>query len=166
MAQPPGFKDPQFLNHICRLNKALYGLKQAPRQWFATLTTCLKTLGLSASSANPSLYTYKNQSTTINILIYVDDLLITGNDPLATIRLISQLQHHGQLSQIGPISCFLGIEVTHSTHGIHLNQERYLLYILHKSNMINSKLLSTPITTKQPQTKQSLQDYFDPSQYR
>ena len=57
VAQPPGFEDPKFLDHIYRLNKALYGLKQAPRAWYDTLKEFLMKKGFKSGSLDPTLFT-------------------------------------------------------------------------------------------------------------
>ena len=66
---------------VCRLKKSLYGLKQAPRQWFAKLSSALVSFGYQQSKADYSLFTKKNKEGFTAILVYVDDLMITGNDP-------------------------------------------------------------------------------------
>ena len=78
MSQPPGFQDTSS-SLVCKLNRALYGLKQAPWQWFERLQTTLLQFGFVASKCNPSLFIYKTQSHTIYLLVYVDDITITGS---------------------------------------------------------------------------------------
>jgi histone deacetylase 1/2 len=69
--QPPGYVDPRYPQHICKLEKSLYGLKQAPRAWFARLSSKLQSLGFIASKADVSLFIYKNNSVTIYMLVYL-----------------------------------------------------------------------------------------------
>lgn len=93
MQQPPGFVDPQFPSHVCRLRKALYGLKQSPRAWFHKLQTSLLTLGFTCSQSDPSLFIHRHGSTLIFLLVYVDDIIITGNNTsllLSFIRALNQ----------------------------------------------------------------------------
>lgn len=80
MEQPPGSVNPKFLNHDCKLNRALYGLKQAPRAWFQRLSSFLITLGFVCSLADPSLFVYKKDTTLIYLLVYVDGVIVTGNN--------------------------------------------------------------------------------------
>lgn len=84
MRLPPGFRcsNP---NLVCRLRKSLYGLKQAPRCWFAKLVRSLKDYGFRQSYSDYSLFTYTRGSIQINILVYVDDLIISSNDSNAII---------------------------------------------------------------------------------
>jgi len=72
---------------MCRLNKSLYGLKQASRPWFAKFSTTIQGAGFIQSKADYSLFTCKKGKSFTALLIYVDDILITGNDPNAIIVL-------------------------------------------------------------------------------
>lgn len=110
MEQPKGFEssDPSL---VCKLNKAFYGLKQAPRQWFERLQTALLQLGFKASKCDPSLFTYVSQGNTIYILVYVDDIIITGNSSSLLHTIITKLNVSFSLKQLGDLDNFLGIEV-------------------------------------------------------
>ncbi|WKA03696.1 hypothetical protein VitviT2T_021792 [Vitis vinifera] len=81
MMQPSGFEDSSFPTHVCRLQKALYGLKQAPRAWFHKLNSFLLQLGFQCSRVDASLFYFHSASDIIILLIYVDDILITGSNP-------------------------------------------------------------------------------------
>ena len=85
MAQPPGFVDKSNPTHVCHLKKALYGLKQAPCAWYHELQQFLLSCGFVNSLSNPSLFIFKHLHLTIYLLVYVDDLILTGSD-----RLLSQ----------------------------------------------------------------------------
>ena len=81
MSQPPGFIHPQLLDHVCKFQKALYGLKQAPRDRFQALKQCMISIGFTNSKFDASLFVYKHDLVLAYFLVYVDDLLLTGNDP-------------------------------------------------------------------------------------
>lgn len=83
MHQPLGYVHPNFSNHIYQLHKALYGLKQAPRAWYHWLQEHLLSLGFINSSFDTSLFIYRKGSTTLFVLVYVDDILITGSSAQA-----------------------------------------------------------------------------------
>lgn len=79
MHQPPGFVDKNNPNHVCKLHKAIYGLKQAPRAWNARITAYLSTLGFLTSKSDPSLYVYRKGNQLAYLLLYVDDIILTGS---------------------------------------------------------------------------------------
>ena len=79
MQQPPGFVDPDKPDHVCLLHKSLYGLKQAPRAWFHRLSTALHALGFRGSKTDPSLFIYSSNGVLLYMLVYVDDIILTGN---------------------------------------------------------------------------------------
>jgi hypothetical protein len=80
MEQPSGFVHSQYPNHVCLLHKSLYGLKQAPRAWFEKLSTCLISIGFTCSKADSPLFIYRHDTNFIILLVYVDDVIITGNN--------------------------------------------------------------------------------------
>jgi hypothetical protein len=84
MTQPPGFVDPQFRYYICKLRKALYSLKQAPRAWYSRLSDHLLELGFVNSHFDPSFFIRHTPQKTTNVLIYVDDIIITSSLPQGT----------------------------------------------------------------------------------
>ncbi|RVW13483.1 Retrovirus-related Pol polyprotein from transposon TNT 1-94 [Vitis vinifera] len=144
MMQPPGFEDNSCPTHVCRLQKALYGLKQAPRAWFHKLSSFLLQIGFQCSRADASLFYFHSASDIIILLIYVDDILITGSNPSRVHQIISQLSSHFALRDLGDISYFLGIEVTRLSHALHLNQQRYIHQLLERANLHEAKSANTP----------------------
>lgn len=78
MAQPPGFKDPTHPDYVCRLRKAIYGLKQAPRAWYKELRTYLLSVGFTNAVSDTSLFFLKGAPKPIYVLVYVDDIIVTG----------------------------------------------------------------------------------------
>lgn len=90
MEQPPSFINSAFSSYVCRLKKALYGLKQAPRAWFDQLGTFLLSMGFFCSTANPSLFVGHSSHDTL-LLLYVDDMVLTGKNPIYLDTFIDQL---------------------------------------------------------------------------
>lgn len=80
MQQPMGFVDPNFPDHVCLLQKSLYGLKQAPHAWNEKFTTFLPAIGFTFSHSDPSLFVKHTESGMVCLLLYVDDIVITGSD--------------------------------------------------------------------------------------
>ena len=80
--QPLGFEDQDWDTHVYRLKKALYGLKQAPRAWYERIDSYLMMLGFTRSNADPNLYFKVDREKPLILVLYVDDLFLTGADPL------------------------------------------------------------------------------------
>jgi hypothetical protein len=120
--QPPGTVDPQYPSHVCKLKKALYGLKQASCAWFDRFSIFLLKYGFFYSLADLSLFFFHSNSDTLILLLYADDILLTGSFvPLVT-HLIQLLSSEFAMKDLGPIHHFLGIEITHTSEGLHLYQ--------------------------------------------
>ena len=100
---------------MCKLKKALYGLKQAPRAWFDRFSIFLLKYGFFCSLVDPSLFIFHSNSDTLILLLYVDDILLTGSSvPLVT-HLIQLLSSEFAMKDLGSIHYFLGIEITHTS---------------------------------------------------
>ncbi|KAF5780127.1 putative RNA-directed DNA polymerase [Helianthus annuus] len=127
MTQPPGFVDSSRPHYVCRPQKALYGLKQAPRAWFSKLSTALLTDGFTQCLSDVSLFVYSRDSILCYVLIYVDDIIITGSSSDFVTSLIGRLHSQFALKDLGQLSYFLGIQATFSEDVLHLSQQRYLL---------------------------------------
>ncbi|RVW29739.1 Retrovirus-related Pol polyprotein from transposon RE2 [Vitis vinifera] len=144
MKLPPGFErsDP---NLVCRLRKSLYGLKQAPRCWFAKLVTALKGYGFLQAYSDYSLFTYTKGNVQINVLVYVDDLIISRNDSAALKTFKAYLSDCFKMKDLGVLKYFLGIEVARSSAGLFLCQRKYTLDIVSEAGLLGAKLCGFPI---------------------
>ena len=114
MKLPPGFASPT-PGKVCRLGKSLYGLRQAPRCWFAKLAAALNKYGFQQSYSDYSLFTYKNRHLQLHVLVYVDDLIISGNDGVAVQRFKDYLSQCFHMKDLGKLKYFLGIEVAQNS---------------------------------------------------
>lgn len=121
MDQPPGF---QHLNNssalVCKLHKAIYGLKQAPKAWFGH--SFLTSIGFVSSKANTSLFLKFTKHSTMFVLVYVDDILVTGSSHTEIQTLITQLNATFSLKDLGNLNYFLGIKVLRNPTRLHLSQ--------------------------------------------
>jgi Reverse transcriptase (RNA-dependent DNA polymerase) len=126
MEQPPGFADPLYPNHVCKLNKALYGLKQAPRAWFSKLKNFLMAQQFISFQSNNSLFILKTSDVILYLLVYVDDLILIENSSSAIASFITTLASHFSIKDLGFLHYFLGIEVAQNGTALHLSQTRYL----------------------------------------
>jgi hypothetical protein len=167
MAQPPGFHDLDKPEFVCKLRKAIYGLKQAPRAWYHELRNFLHASGFSNSLADTSLFIFHQQSHLIYLLVYVDDIIVTGDNEHAINQFIQRLAARFSLKDLGSLQYFLGVEIqSHPTGGKLLSQHRYIMDLLHRTNMAYAKPTSTPLP---PGCKLSLDmgaPLADPTHYR
>ncbi|KAJ4779344.1 polyprotein [Rhynchospora pubera] len=166
MEQPPGFSDSNYPNYVCKLKKALYGLKQAPRAWFSKLKSFLLSHHFISSQADNSLFFFHSTNTTIYVLVYVDDILITGNNTKAINELMQALDSQFSIKNLGHLNYFLGIEVTNNKSQLHLSQTRYLNTILHRASMHNAKPCQTPMEAGLQLSKFSGAKMSEPQLYR
>ncbi|KAM2890152.1 hypothetical protein COP2_008613 [Malus domestica] len=148
MHQPPGFEDSTQPSYICHLYKSLYGLKQAPRAWYEKLHVALQSLGFHSSSSDHSLFIKKvSNSAVVFILVYVDDILVTGPNSAECRKVIHQLSSLFPIKDLGPLHYFLGLEVKRSSSGIFICQTKYIVDLLSKANMTSAKPCTPPLST-------------------
>lgn len=138
MKLPPGFC-PDGEIQVCRLQKSLYGLKQAPRCWFAKLTDALKAYGFTQTRSDYSLFVYIKDGVSLRILVYVDDLIISGNSATAIQSFKDYLSLCFHMKDLGPVKYFLGLEVARSPAGIYQCQHKYATYIVEETWLIGCK---------------------------
>jgi len=132
-------------NLVCRLKKTLYGLKQAPRVWLDKIGEYLVTSGFQTSNADFSLYVKKTNHGIVVIVIYVDDLIITGDSDEDISDLKKLLKQKFEMKDLGELRYFLGIEVIQSPKGIWLLQRQYALNKLSEYGMTGCKPISIPL---------------------
>jgi hypothetical protein len=106
MRQPSGYEDSSCPLHVCKLNKALYGLKQASRAWYSRLSLKLVKLGFVISKANTSLFLYNKSGIIINLLVYVDDIIIMSSSSAAVMALLWDLSSDFALKDLNNLSYF------------------------------------------------------------
>lgn len=97
------------------------------------------------SLADPSLFIFHSDSGSLFLLLYVDDMLLTGSTSSLLSDFIALLSSEFAMKDLGPIHHFLGMEITPTTTGLHLSQSHYALTILERSNMVDCKPMSTPL---------------------
>ena len=148
IAQPARFVDRDKPHYVCKLRKALYGLKQAPRAWYLEmeLRTFLLASGFTNSLADASLFILNSHGVTLYVLIYVDDIVITGNDTKAIDKFIAQLGNRFSLKDMGDLNYFLGIEAHRTGRGLLLTQQKYITDLLARCNMLDATPVSTPMS--------------------
>ena len=106
---------------MCRLKKALYGLKQAPRIWYSRIDSFLSSLAFTKSRADSNLYYKVEGGNPVILLLYVDDLFVTGmNGLIADTK--RNIAVEFKMKDLGVVHYFLGMEVWQTTDGIFLGQ--------------------------------------------
>eukprot|EP00253_Pinus_taeda_P030435 PITA_30435 len=130
MEQPIGFIQTDS-SLLCRLKKSLYGLKQAPRAWYAKMDSFLLESGFSRCYSDNTVYTKKVENSLIILVLYVDDLILTGSDPNLINHVKSSLKKKFEMTDLGHLHYFLGLPVLQSKEGIPFPSPRKLLYLTH-----------------------------------
>ncbi|KAH9671717.1 reverse transcriptase Ty1/copia-type domain-containing protein [Citrus sinensis] len=160
MAQPEGFVNPQKPQHICKLKKAIHGLKQAPRAWFARFrTTMISQWHFQNSKSDNSIFYKRENGHLLLVLVYVDDIIITGSNSTKVQQVIQDIQKTFALKDLGELSYFLGIKVSKLQNGIHLSQAKYIVDILAKHDLASCSPVPTPMSTGQYLIKDSDSDW-------
>ncbi|GKD29682.1 ribonuclease H-like domain-containing protein [Tanacetum coccineum] len=135
-------------NKVYRLKKSLYGLKQAPRQCNAKLTSTLIENGFSQSKPDYSLYTKSDKGVFLALLVYADDIIITGNSVSEIEKFKVYLKSKFMIKDLGKLKYFIGIKVVDTDKGIFLNQRKYVLDLLYKYGKFACKPAKTPLVSK------------------
>ena len=107
-------------NKVCNLRRALYGLKQVPRAWFAKFSSIISRLGYMASHYDSALFLRRTNKGTILLLLYVDDMIITGDDLSDIQELKDFLSQQFEMKDLGHLSYFLDLKITHSTDELYI----------------------------------------------
>mgnify|MGYP004622524293 FL=1 len=130
---------------VCRLRKSLYGLKQSPRAWFGRFTKSMRAVGYCQSNSDHTLFFKRNQDKITALIVYVDDMVLTGND-LEEMKLLQEyLSKEFEMKDLGSLKYFLGIEVSRSKNGIFLSQRKYTLDLLKETGMSACQPIDTPM---------------------
>lgn len=165
MQVPPGLNVPN-PNLVCKLQKSLYGLKQASRQWNSKLTKTLLGLGYAQSKADYSLFTKTSTTCFIVVLVYVDDLVLAGDDLAEITKIKATLDHKFSIKDQGNLQYFLGFEIAWSQSGIAMYQRKYTLDLLQETGLLASKTCSTPMDPNQKISETTRTPLSNPAEYR
>jgi len=132
---------------VRRLNKSLYGLKQSPRMWYHKFDTYIQGLGFTKRKAYHCVYFKSIGDRVIYLVLYVDDILLNGNDKEIIQDLKTQLSSKFDMKDIGAANYIFGMEIKHDweKRKLWLNQRKHVETILQRSNMRDSKLVKVPI---------------------
>ncbi|KAI3754366.1 hypothetical protein L1987_54148 [Smallanthus sonchifolius] len=166
MKIPPGFTNGENETRVCRLQKSLYGLKQASRNWYHKFTSTLEEMGFKQSVADPSLFTYKTDVVHAAVLIYVDDVIMVGDDINKIRDTKAELHRRFTIKDLGTLKYFLGIEVARTKDGIVLSQRKYTLDILRDMGLEGCRPSAFPMEQGLKLDKGENDERVDAGQYR
>ena len=127
---------------MCKLKKSLYSLKQEPRTWYDRIDSFLTGLGFTKSKADSNLYYKIKEGNHVILLLYVDDLFVTGEDGLIA-DTKRELAAEFKMKDLGMMHYFLGMEVWQNANGISPGQGKYTVEILKRFGMMDCKAMST-----------------------
>ncbi|XP_019091158.1 PREDICTED: uncharacterized protein LOC109128742 [Camelina sativa] len=153
-------------NKVIRLHKFLYGLRQAPRCWYEKISTALVKAGFVQSYSDYSLFSYTRGSVEIRVLVYVDDLVVCGNDGDAIRNFKIYLGECFRMKDLGKLKYFLGIEIARNEEGFMLTQRKYALDIVSETGLLGSRPAATPIEQNHHLASDSSPYIPEPASYR
>jgi hypothetical protein len=145
--QPQGFEIENRKSHVCELKKVLYGLKQAPKAWYGQIESFMPSLGFTKSKADSNLYFKVMNDEPKILLLYVDDLFLTGEEKIIT-KCKKRLASSFEMKDLSLMHYLLSLEVWQSPERIFLNQGKYAVKILKRFDMLKCKSMNTPMEVK------------------
>nr|GEY06891.1 hypothetical protein [Tanacetum cinerariifolium] len=166
VCQPPGFEDLDHPDKVYKVVKALYGLHQASRAWYETLATYLLENGFHRGSIDQTLFIKKQKGDILLVQIYVDDIIFGATNKYFCGSFEKLMKDKFQMSSMGELTFFLGLQVKQRKDGIFISQDKYVAEILSKFGLTERKSASTPIDTEKPLLKDPDGEDVDVHTYR
>ncbi|GJU27967.1 putative ribonuclease H-like domain-containing protein [Tanacetum coccineum] len=151
--QPPGFVDPAHPNKVYKVIKALYGLHQAPRAWYETLSSFLMENGFRRGTIDKTLFIKKKKSDIMLVQVYVDDIIFGSTKKSMCTEFEECMHKRFQMSSMGELTFFLGLQVKQQHDGIFISQDKYVADILKKFDFLSIRTATTPIESNKPLVK-------------
>ncbi|GJR57068.1 putative ribonuclease H-like domain-containing protein [Tanacetum coccineum] len=155
VCQPSGFEDPEFPNKVYKVEKALYGLHQALRAWYETLSTYLLENGFKRGTIDKTLFIKKDKHDILLVQVYVDDIIFGSTKKSWCTEFEGMMHKRFQMSSMGELTFFLGLQVKQKEDGIFISQDKYVADILKKFDFSTVKSASTPMETNKSLLKDS-----------
>nr|GEY87992.1 putative ribonuclease H-like domain-containing protein [Tanacetum cinerariifolium] len=148
-----GFEDPDYPDKVYKVIKALYRLHQAPRAWYETLANYLLENGFQRGKIDQTLFIKKQKGDILLVQVYVDDIIFGSTNKNLFKAFEKLMKDKFQMSSMGELTFFLGLQVKQKQDGIFISQDKYVAEILRKFGLTNGKSASTPIDTEKPLLK-------------
>lgn len=151
--QPKGFEDPHYPDHVLKLKKALYGLKQAPRAWYERLTNFLIDKGYKRGGVDKTLFLKFFSSDIMIAQIYVDDIVFGSTLQDKVDEFVDQMTKEFEMSLVGELNYFLGLQIKQDTDGIFISQAKYANNLVKRFGLEGAKQMRTPMGSHEKLTK-------------
>ncbi|GJY75251.1 putative ribonuclease H-like domain-containing protein, partial [Tanacetum coccineum] len=165
VCQPPGFKDPDFSDRVYKVEKALYRLYQAPKAWYETLLSYLLDNGFQRGKIDKTLFIKRDKSDILLVQVYVDDIIFRSTRKMCT-KFEKMMHKKFQMSSMGELTFFLGLQVKQKEDGIFISQDKYVNEILNKFGFSDVKTVRTPMETQKALLKDADGEDVDQHLYR
>nr|GEU51646.1 hypothetical protein [Tanacetum cinerariifolium] len=143
VCQPPGFEDPNFLDKVYKVEKALYGQHQAPRAWYETLLTYLLDNGFHRGQIDKTLCIKRHKDDILLVQVYVYDIIFGSTKKELSTDFEKLMHDKFQMSSMGELSFFLGLQVKQKSDGIFISQDKYVAEILKKFDFVTVKAVTS-----------------------
>ncbi|GJS55029.1 putative ribonuclease H-like domain-containing protein [Tanacetum coccineum] len=157
---------PDFPDRVYKVEKALYGLHQAPRAWYETLSTYLLDNGFQRGKIDKTLFIKRYKGDILLVQVYVDDIIFGSTKKELCIAFEKLMHEKFQMSSMGELTFFLGLQVKQKKDGIFISQDKYVAEILKKFRFTEVKTASTPMETQKPLLKDEDGEEVDVHMYR
>nr|GEV85291.1 putative ribonuclease H-like domain-containing protein [Tanacetum cinerariifolium] len=148
--KPPGFHDLEFTDRVYKVEKAMYGLHQAPRAWYGTMSKYLLDNGFQRGTIDQTLFIRKHRGDFLLVQVYVDDIIFVSSNPLLCREFKALMHDMFQMSTIGELNFFLGLQVLQKKNGIFLSQDKYVGDILKKFGYSDVSSVNAPMDKENP----------------
>nr|GEX19169.1 hypothetical protein [Tanacetum cinerariifolium] len=166
VCQPEGFIDADHPIHVYKLKKVLYGLKQAPRAWYDELSMFLLQNGFFKGTIDLTLFTRHFNDNILVVQVYVDDIIFGSTHPRYATLFSDLMKNHFEMSMMGEMTFFLGLQVNQSLNGIFINQSNYVNDILKKYSLNTCDIIGTPMDIKDKFDLDQIGSPIDATKYR
>ncbi|GJU20885.1 retrovirus-related pol polyprotein from transposon TNT 1-94 [Tanacetum coccineum] len=166
VCQPPWFEDLEIPDRVYKVEKTLYGLHQASRAWYETLSTYLLDNGFQRGQIDKTLFIKKVKGNILLVQVYVDDIIFGYIKKVLCTEFEKLMHNKFQMSSMGKVTFFLGLQVTKKDDGIFISQDKYVTEILKKFGFSDVKTASTPMETHKPLLKDADREDVDEHLYR
>nr|GEY94937.1 putative ribonuclease H-like domain-containing protein [Tanacetum cinerariifolium] len=164
--QPTGFQDPEFPHRVYKVEKAMYRLHQAPRGWYGTLSKYLLDNRFQRGTIDQTLFIRKHKGEFFLIQVYVNDIIFGSSNPKMCREFKALMHDKFQMSAMGELNFFLGLQVLQMKDGIFLSQDKYVGDILKKFGYTDIRAAKTPMDRENPWGKDGTGKDMEPHLYR